>query len=180
MLARRHAGGAAITWKSRTAMLDLLRVRRARKAAVAAINPLVEGSRWRLHGIPDMVWLDPYVIGFLAMLITLVARREVRNLEGQALGLVQLYAWEDITRSGNANVGEEICLLSANGDAAFQTGCLDAERLFRVIEAGAADADAPDLDDEDPDLPAASVSALWSQYFDERVLATAATALEPG
>ena len=159
-------------------MLELLKVRRARKAAVATITPLVESSRWRFHGIPEMVWLDPYVIGFMAMLITLIARNEVRSLGGQALGLVQLDAWGAITKAVNVNVGEEICLLSADGDAEFQTGCVNAEQMFRAIQ----DASGGDEEQEtdESNTSTASISSLWSRYFEERLVANASCSIEPG
>lgn len=152
-------------------MFQLLRVRRARKAAVAAIHPHVEGSRARLQGISDVAWRDPYVIGFLVMLITLVAQRAERRLGEQALGLVQLDAWEEITGAKTSDIGEEICLLSANGDAAFQNGCDNAQLLFSAIEAegmGRGEPVRPDPDAE-AEMPARPSTALWSRYFDERI-----------
>ncbi len=161
-------------------MFQMLKVRRARKAAVALINPLVERSRWRFHGIPELVWLDPYLIGFLGMLITLIAQREVRSIGGQALGLVQLDAWEQITGTEIVNVGEEICLLSANGDAAFQSGCVNAQQMFFAMEQER-DVDAFSGDgnvSSAVDLQTTSVGQLWARYFEERVLETGGPAIE--
>jgi hypothetical protein len=151
-------------------MMRFLKVRRARKAAVAAIAPHVERSRWRMDGIPETAWNDPYVIGFLAMLITLVAQKEVRWLDGQALGLVQLDAWGAITQSASDTIGEEICLLSANGDGAFELGCSNAQRMFQELER------APAAGGEDGPLAA---SLLWSRFFDDRVRPDGNWMMEP-
>jgi hypothetical protein len=150
-------------------MLKLLKVRRARKAAVAAIAPHVERSRWRLHGIPEGTWCDPYMVGFLAMLITLFAQKEVRSLDGQSLGLVQLDAWGQITRTDAGSIGEEITLLSANGDAAFELGCNNARQVFRAIER------APSATDEQ----GGPGSLLWARYFDDRVSTSGTWSPEP-
>lgn len=161
-------------------MFQMLKVRRARKAAVALINPLVERSRWRFHGIPELVWLDPYLIGFLGMLITLIAQKEVRSIGGQALGLVQLDAWEQITGTEIVNVGEEICLLSANGDATFQSGCIDAQQMFIAMEQERHSDELPGDGDDSPvvDLQMTSVGQLWARFFEERVLEAGGSAME--
>ena len=69
-------------------MFQLLRARRGRKAAVAAIAPQVDASRHRLTGIPDAIWLEPYVVGFITALITLIARETVGSLSVRAMGLL--------------------------------------------------------------------------------------------
>ena len=56
--------------------LEWSRTRKARRAAVAAISPIVEDSRHRLGGISDVAWSDPYIIGFMVMLISIIARLE--------------------------------------------------------------------------------------------------------
>jgi hypothetical protein len=162
-------------------MLQLLRVRRARKAAVAAIHPHVERSRAQLHGISEGAWRDPYVIGFLAMLITLVAQRSERRLGEQALGLVQLDAWEEITGTKTSNIGEDICLLSATGDTAFRAGCDNALLVFEAIEAEGLGRDSlrhPDVG-QGPDAPASPSTTLWSRYFDERLGGTPPWSADP-
>ena len=45
---------------------ELSRVRKARKAAVTVISPIVEKSRHRLGGISEVAWSDPYMIGFMS------------------------------------------------------------------------------------------------------------------
>jgi len=157
-------------------MLQLLRVRRGRKAAVAALAPHVEASRHRLDGIPDGVWLEPYMVGFMSMLITLVAGRAANPLGQQAMGLVQIGAWAEITGMKPELVGEEICLLSSNSDGAFAAGCrnaavfLDAyygESLAGEIANWArTGAEEPNIDrlhaGSDP-------AALWAHFFDTRI-----------
>jgi hypothetical protein len=148
-------------------MLDIFKVRRARKAAVSVIAPHVERSRCKLRDIPDTVWFDPYVIGFLGLLITLVAERAVGGLGQQALALVQIDAWREITRAGNADIGEDITLLSTAADASFTAGCSDAEALFAELMP-AADAPFDSIDFANAD-DGSRVAWLWSRCFEERI-----------
>jgi hypothetical protein len=107
-------------------MSGLWKTRRARRAAVSAIASLVERSRNRLDGIPERIWLDPYMVGFLVMLITLLAKREVDALDSQALGLAQCEAWTEITGMKSDLIGAEVIHLSATGHKTFELGCKDA------------------------------------------------------
>jgi len=139
-------------------MFELLRARRGRKAAVAVITPQVDASRHRLAGIPDAIWLEPYVVGFITALITLVARQAVGSLSGTAMGLVQADAWAEITGLDAGLIGEEICLLSSMEDLEFAEGCRSASAFF------AAHADKAVSPDGGADL-----AALWSALFDSRI-----------
>jgi len=165
-------------------MLDLLKGRRARKAAVATIAPLVEGSRNRLNGIAEMAWLDPYMVGFMSMLITLVAHR-TGALGTAALANVQTGAWADITGLEGSLVGEEIVLLSSAQDDAFSEGCGNALAFYEALFGGSASAQGTDswenaLEREGPpesvprDLSEAETGgvfadALWREYFEARI-----------
>lgn len=115
-------------------------IARARNAAVATIQPLVEASRSRLGGIADSVWLEPYMVGFLTMMITIAARRERRAIDEEAMCKVQAGAWQTITGLDYA-VGEEIILLSEAQDAEFAAGCSDAIAMasdfYRDVMSGA-------------------------------------------
>jgi hypothetical protein len=166
----------------------LWRARRGRRAAVAAVAPLVERSRYRLHEIPDFVWCDPYMVGFIVTLITFVAKREVRRLDSQGLGLVQLEAWAAITGVESDLIGEEILQLSITEHQHFNEGCRNAITFGRALyDASGGDAidqlhrwgaGTEDMlsgigDDATP--PEAhdgeSVVALWADYFDAHVAA---------
>jgi hypothetical protein len=150
-------------------MIQFLKARRARKAAIATICPFVDRSRWKLRGIPEAAWLDPYMIGFMSMLITLVAKEEARNLGVDALGVVQVEAWKAITNSDIDDIGGEICLLSAGNDNAFQYGCENADLLFRTLkDFGGSGGDITDAagtiqaNDE-------AASTLWIRLFEDRI-----------
>ncbi len=104
----------------------LWNARRGRKAAVAAIAPLVTKSRHRLDGIPERAWMDPYIVGFMMMLITLAARRAVNISDSQTLGAVQLEAWSEITEQRLSSIGDETLHLSASQHKAFELGCRNA------------------------------------------------------
>jgi hypothetical protein len=91
------------------------------------IEPLVDYSRARLGSIPAIAWYQPYLLGFMTMLISLAARLELpAGLTSDQLGLVQLDAWRQITGLEDDMLGEQICLLSASGDEAFASGCANA------------------------------------------------------
>jgi len=110
-------------------IVDVSRVRRARKAACAAISPLIARSRLRLGVIPDATWSNPYVVGFMVMLITIAAKTEIGKIEGQPLCLVQAGAWQDITGRRSGLIGEEVLLLNAARNRDFEIGCQNAMTL---------------------------------------------------
>jgi len=98
-------------------------VRKGRQAAVQALSPFIASSRRTLCGIPDEVWLDPYVIGLICTVITWVAKREAYPLGTQALSRVQLQAWSEVTGLQPELVGEEISYLSTTRSGHFLSGC---------------------------------------------------------
>lgn len=160
---------------------DLSRVRRARKAACAAISPMIERSRHRLGGIPDAAWSNPYIVGFMIMLISIVARVEVGKIEEQALCLVQAKAWEDITAMRSDLIGEDVLLLSAARNRDFEIGCRNAMTFGSllignsILSAGRG----VDWKDRQFDLNDAEsgrswmerddVAAAWERFFDAHV-----------
>jgi hypothetical protein len=101
-------------------------VRRGRRAAVATIGPLVERSRASLNGIPDIAWRDPYLVGFMLTLITIVARIESRTLQDHDLSLVQSQTWRAITGMNADLIGEDALTLSNSHPREFQHGCYSA------------------------------------------------------
>jgi hypothetical protein len=167
-------------------MRGLWKARRARRAAVATIAPLVERSRYRLNGTSDVAWLDSYMVGFMVMLITFVVRREVGILETQALGLVQCEAWGEITGIKSDIIGEEVLLLSAARHKNFELGCRNAiafgealygntmgptveqpaleDMVFHGAPAIGGRTDAVELAGE-----SGIVAALWAECFDAHV-----------
>jgi hypothetical protein len=164
-------------------VLDLSRVRKARRAACAAISPMVAKSRHRLGAIPDAAWSSPYIVGFMVMLITIVAKIEIGKMEGQTLCLVQAKAWEDITTMRSNLIGEEILLFSTARNRDFEIGCQNAMTLGSMLignsllKAGiSADRQDQHLDLRDSDLTPTwperdDVSALWERFFDAHVSA---------
>ncbi|MBX6329420.1 MAG: hypothetical protein IRY89_12680 [Pseudolabrys sp.] len=149
-------------------MLAPWKTRRGRRAAAAQIIPLVDGTRRRLGGIPDAAWRDPYIVGFLAMLITLIARRSAGALGRDDLALIQSRAWADITGMPADLFGEEVCYYDAARDRRFASGCRNAELFFRGLDmvkraseeelgGGAASARFAEAD---------AGAVLWSRYFD--------------
>jgi hypothetical protein len=101
-------------------------VRRGRRAAVATIGPLVEQSRVSLNGIPDIAWRDPYLVGFMLTLITIVARIESSALQDHDLSLVQSQTWRAITGMDADLIGEDALTLSNSHPREFQHGCYSA------------------------------------------------------
>lgn len=172
-------------------LLNLSRTRRARRAAAAMIVPLVEASRRRLGGIAEATWSDPYVIGFMAMLITLISRVEVGRLDSDALGAVQTGAWQDITGLSGSAIGEDMLHLGAAHDRNFEAGCRDAVTFGSMLvarsllftgagktwqaktwQANTWQANTWQAATDPSRLPPAErddVSAAWEQFFDANV-----------
>jgi len=114
-------------------VLSFWKARRGRRAAVAAILPQVEQSRRRLNGIPDAAWFDPYLVGFIVMLITTIAERECDLRDSPLLAHVQSAAWADITGLESDLIGEEVLLLSAARHKEFEHGCEDALAFAELL-----------------------------------------------
>jgi hypothetical protein len=112
-----------------TALRDHIAARSITDVVERTLAPVIKDARARLGCIPDHAWRDPYAVGFLATLITLTAA-SVRRLGPQALALVQVDAWQRLTRIEDDSVGERICLLALSHDPSFLSGCLDASRYF--------------------------------------------------
>jgi hypothetical protein len=152
-------------------VFGLWKTYRGRRAAVGEIIPLIDGSRLRMGNIPDTAWHDPYVIGFLGMLITFIATRSIGPLDTDDLAAVQAGAWTDITGMPGDLVGEDICFLSASNDNRFLFGCRNAESFVRALDAagrqseqfGEAAANSFPADRE-------VKSTLWSRYFDAQLI----------
>lgn len=155
-------------------VLDLSRVRKARKAACAAISPMVARSRARLGAIPDATWSNPYIVGFIVMLISIIAKMEIGKIDGQALCHVQIGAWQQITGHRSDLIGEEVMLLSASRNQEFETGCHDALALASLLISSSVLGDRP----IEPDLDINAVlpwperddlSSLWERFFEAHI-----------
>lgn len=152
-------------------MLELLKARRGRKAAVAFIAPLVAQSR---HGtasdIPERAWFSPYMVGFMGMLISLVAERAAGSLSSDAIGNVQADAWQHLTGCRSPNIGEEICLLSTAGNRDFEAGCSRALQFLDELDRSEAQLGdhplPPGYQGQSLDYDPQVASALWADYVD--------------
>ncbi len=158
-------------------MFQLLRTHRGKKAAVAFIAPLVATSRHATLGdIPERAWLTPYMVGFMGMLISLVAERAADGLSSDALGIVQIEAWQSITGYKQHPIGEDICLLSMARNSEFEEGCASAQRFLTALEDAGVRVHADHLSHEnqasemtgDP----AIAQTLWADYFDAHINVT--------
>jgi hypothetical protein len=151
---------------------ETLRSRRARKTAVATISPIVEQSRQRLGGISDDAWSDPYIIGFIVMLISVIARLEGGRIADRALCRVQSRAWQDITSMQGSAIVEELLLLSSARNREFELGCHNAATFGSILFGTSIlleGAGVPQLAMPDGFLQREDVSAAWAQYFDAHV-----------
>ena len=119
------------------------------------------------------------MVGFLVMLITLLAKRKVDALDSHALALVQSEAWTEITDMRSDLIGAEVIHLSVTGHKVFELGCRDAIAFDLALHgtsiAGVFDRGAGMLDDTLSacvDNPARQISenrdvlALWDHYFE--------------
>jgi hypothetical protein len=165
-------------------MLKFAQKRRGQKAAIETLMPLVESSRERLGDIPDGVWLSPYLVGLLGMLITLTAQREAGPLPTEVMGRLQAAAWADITGVPSDLIGEEICYLSATENKAFALGCRNALALFAVVSGNASIGDSPlDWPLSTPEVDTIAlfghVPALWQVFFDGYLRESCSGLFEP-
>lgn len=158
----------------------------ARQAAIGLIGPRLAESRVRLGAIPVGTWRDPYIIGFLSMLITLIAT-EARSLQPEQLADVQTSAWSALTATEGVAIGEDILVLSAAGNADFVDGCRCAHRYFaasggrhmanaeeiaRLLETHHdAMADQSGLVVSEPGPPPTDLAldALWKSLFEDHI-----------
>jgi hypothetical protein len=160
-------------------MWQFLQIRKGCRAAIATISPFVEDSRRRLGEIYEEVWLDPYMIGFMAMLITLAAQKTTKSLGSQSMGHIQSEAWARITGLNRDIVGEQISYLSGSSSQDFSAGCRDASAFFNSLSGAPIDDSAIDLNTavRSLSLDGAKMNelnvgarALWVLYFDETML----------
>ena len=155
-------------------MFGLWKTYRVRRAAAAEIIPLVDGTRRRLGSIPDTTWHEPYVVGFIGVLITMIALRKAGSLGTDDLAAVQAGAWTDITGMPKDIFGEEICFLGASQDSRFMFGCRNAETFFHALDAARRQGEQNLGGGADASPAPASAehevrSALWSRYFDAQL-----------
>ena len=147
--------------------LRMARLQRTGKLVVATLAPLIEHSQQHLAIIPAAAWLDPYMLGFMAMLITALARTERRSLSDSDLCFIQAQAWSEPTDMSADLFGREVLLLAEADDPEFFRGCGDAEGVAQalirrsvLLQLDALDADAN--------------PHLWEQTFDARLASLAA------
>jgi hypothetical protein len=152
-------------------MYSFWKARKARRAAVTAINPFVSQTRQRFGEIPDSAWSNVYVIGFMSTLITFFAERNAGAMGASALASVQTKAWSEITQTESVLLGEEICFLSTAGDRTFELGCCNAASFFEALQMAHAGRDESLFDGVEalapPDIVGdESETRLWIRYFD--------------
>lgn len=155
-------------------MLQLWKARRGRKAAVALIAPFIERSRATLGGIPESVWSDPYLIGFLSMLASLEAREEAGSMRSYALGLVQCEALAELSGHEAGALGEKICLLSMEQETRFHAGCRAAVEFHgamgRCGDIVLSEGDVPSAGwDDYPSVVGTELYDLWKHHFESRI-----------
>lgn len=163
--------------------IEMSRVRKARKAAVAAISPIVENSRYRLGQIPDAAWSDPYMIGFMVMLISIIARIESGRLGQNSMSLVQCKAWEDITFTKSDVMAEDLLLLSTARNRDFELGCRNAATFGPILLGNPILSEGRGMPRQDlrrdllevelvePFAQREDIVVAWMQFFDEYISA---------
>jgi len=164
-------------------VLRIIRTTAAVRAATRTLNPMLAASRARLGEIPPRVWGEPYMLGLVMTLITLMAQHRCGGrLSSDDLGLVQLQAWSKVTGMPDDLAGEQLCRLSAGHDELFEWGCVRAGHLFAQLRResdapSAAPGDEPEIDERwwasglSAETPPRASIGLWQLYFDERVQA---------
>jgi hypothetical protein len=143
-------------------MLRPWRIHPARRRAIALVRPFVERTRLA-RKIPNSVWLDPYFVGFIGMLVTLAAARNPTVLHNDELAAVQSSAWAAITGMQREMIGDELCSLSADHDPRFEQGCINAANFLSVTQTTAPE---PPLGAQHS-IEERPADALWERYFIE-------------
>jgi len=144
-------------------ILDLSRVRRARKAACEV--PWSRSAH-RLGAIPDAAWSPP--CGFMVMLITIAAKTESGKIDGQPLCLVQAGAWTspelNAARNHDFEIGRQNAMTP--GPMLIGSSILASGRSTEWQERNL------DVRDNDATVIGSDrgdVSALWERFFDVHV-----------
>jgi hypothetical protein len=152
-------------------MLSLWRAQRTRRRVAALIAPLVEGSRFRFGAIAEQAWSDPYVIGFLAMLITRLAELQAGKLDNDTLALVQAGAWADVTGQDEDTIGENLVLLSSANDSMFELGCRNGALVADALSGCLSQAESAGADEGpwDASPGRTDVEVLWADCFEARL-----------
>ena len=144
-------------------MFELLKIRKARRMAHAAIDPFLRRDPAGTAILQAGDWLHPQIIGFLATLVTLIAQRHCGPMRSHALAAVQAHVLNAVTGIGPELLGEEICLLTSHEDPAFAAGARGAvaflERLRPTTELDELGAPVMSLD---PGL-----QRLWEEHVDQ-------------
>lgn len=140
-------------------MLDLLKARSAKRAALAALDQYARAQPPR----SSTGALHPHVIGFLAMLATLLAERRSGALRETALGFVQSSVVAQLTGACPVFIGERICLLSAMDDDEFIAGTAAAPEFLQALDDHRMATALGTTDDRDEALPALAVE-IWDRH----------------
>ena len=95
----------------------------------ASRRPIRDGAA----RISDVAWSDPYFIGFMVMLISIIARMEGSKISADSLCLVQCRAQADTTPMQSELTAEQLLLLSADHNRDFELGCHNAAAFSSVL-----------------------------------------------
>jgi hypothetical protein len=124
-------------------MFQIVTVMRARRATVHVLDPFFSRSLQRVREMRDdvepvqsIVWLSPYLVGYCATVITVVAKREIGSIGEDALGAVQAQAWGALTGLDSALFGDELAAMSLSPSAGFVSGCNNGFAFCAVLYPG--------------------------------------------
>ena len=156
-------------------MFQLWKARKGRKAVLATLAPFIEGSEVRLGRIPAAAWHDAYILGFVSMLASLEARMALEGSLGSlALGLIQAETVAMLSGEPAGLHGEEILMLSMEGDPRFLNGCNQAVVFHAALQRShRAFVDPSRRNEWKSDTPYLQddLDALWLELFEEKVMA---------
>lgn len=144
-------------------MFELLKIRKARRMAHAAIDPFLRRDPGGAAILQAGDWLHPQIIGFLATLVTLIAQRHCGPMRNHALAAVQAHVLNAVTGIGPELIGEEICLLTSHEDPAFAAGARGAVAFLEMLRP------ATELDELDTPVMTLdpALQRLWEEHVDQ-------------
>ena len=100
--------------------------RKATEAAVEAVRPLIATVQAQ-SGLPNDFWLDPYILGFLSLVISFHARQATEGkAQGEVMGHVLADTFTAVSNANGAAIVRRLTALQQANDPEANRGANDA------------------------------------------------------
>jgi hypothetical protein len=115
-------------------MLNLMKIRPARRAALAALKPFLIQPNIVAKAVLPTDWLHPHVLGFMSTAVTLIAEAANGPFRNHTLAAIQASVLATVTGEAAQLIGEEITHYSSTNDPEFAEGCQTAHHFIATLE----------------------------------------------